>query len=236
MVFAAVLAGGSGTRMGMALPKQFLPLGDEPILIKTLKVFMNNADVDTVALGIHPDWMEYAAELIEKHIGERGREILLIGGGKDRSETLLNVISRLEQTEGYSEDSVLLTHDAVRPFVTDEMISKSVQTATQYGACTVAFPTVDTLLMSDDGELIRDIPDRKLFWQTQTPQTFKIGMLKELYESLSDDEKMTLTDANKVCLLRGVPVRIIDGSPLNMKITTQDDYKIACAIAAQTEK
>ena len=134
MVFAAVLAGGSGTRMGMALPKQFLPLGDEPILIKTLKVFMNNADVDTVALGIHPDWMEYAAELIEKHIGARGREILLIGGGKDRSETLLNVISRLEQTEGYSEDSVLLTHDAVRPFVTDEMISKSVQTATQYGA------------------------------------------------------------------------------------------------------
>ena len=121
----------------------------------------------------------------------------------------------------------------MRPFVTPKMITDSIDTVQQYGACTVAYSAIDTILVSEDGQTISDIPNRNLLWQTQTPQTFRMEQLRDVYTSLSDEEKKILTDANKIFLLRGLPVHLVPGSPRNLKITTMDDYRMACAIAAQ---
>ena len=108
---------------------------------------------------------------------------------------------------------------------------KNIDAAIKYGAVDTVTPAVDTIVSSVDGEVISSIPDRSQMYQGQTPQSFKISKLKELYFSLSEDEKKTLTDACKICVMKNVPVKLIKGEILNIKITTVHDYQIAEAIA-----
>ena len=127
-----------------------------------------------------------------------------------------------------------MTHDSVRPFVSLRMIEENVDAAIQYGAVDTVTPAVDTIVVSGNGKYITDIPERDKMYQGQTPQSFRVKLLKELYYSLSDDEKRVLTDACKICVVRNHPVHLVSGSVMNMKITTPGDYKIAQAILGES--
>ena len=118
----------------------------------------------------------------------------------------------------------------MRPFVTLRMIEENIDSALEFGAVDTVTPAVDTIVSSNDGKVISTIPDRATMYQGQTPQTFKIGVLKSLYNSLTDDEKKSLTDACKICVVRDYPVHLVEGSVTNLKITTTGDYKIAQAM------
>ena len=110
------------------------------------------------------------------------------------------------------------------------MIEENIEAAEKYGAVDTVTPAVDTIVVSNDGNTITDIPERNKMYQGQTPQSFKVKLLKNLYCSLSEDEKKILTDACKICVVRNYPVYLVTGSVMNMKITTPGDYKIAQAI------
>lgn len=237
MIYGAILAGGSGTRMKDAsLPKQFLPLGKKPIIIHTLEKMTACSKFDAIYIGINPNWMSYMTELIEK-FGFNSYEIKLTTGGESRDKTIFNVIDKIERDFGIiRDDDIIVTHDAVRPFVTLRMIEDNINAAIKYGACDTVVPAIDTIVKSRDGFGISEIPDRKTMYQGQTPQSFNIKILKELYEKLSDDERLSLTDACKICIMRGVPVKLVDGDISNMKITTVADYKIAQAIVQEEER
>ena len=103
----------------------------------------------------------------------------------------------------------------------------------KYNAVNTAIPAVDTIMVSKDGQVVDDIPERKYLYQVQTPQSFRMDLLKNLYSELTEDEKKILTDACKICTVRGVPVRIVMGDVTNMKITTTADFEIAKIIAKQ---
>ena len=124
----------------------------------------------------------------------------------------------------------------IRPFVTLRIIGENVEMAKECGAVDTVISAVDTIVVSEDGEKITSIPDRRQMFQGQTPQTFKISKLKELYNDLSDDEKEILTDACKICVVRNVPVRLVKGEVSNMKITTIDDMKAATALIMEDIK
>ena len=102
--------------------------------------------------------------------------------------------------------------------------------ALRCGACDTVVGSTDTIVVSDDGRLIAEIPERGRMYQGQTPQSFRISLLKKLYTSLSDDEKAVLTDACKICVVRNTPVELVQGEVSNLKITTVSDYKIAQAM------
>ncbi len=232
MVFGAILAGGIGSRMHMAdMPKQFLPLGDKPIIVHTLEKFLTCSKLEAVFIGVHADWVNYMNDLLDKHLPVQSRErVYTVAGGADRNETILNVIAAIENAYGESDEHIIVTHDSVRPFVTLRMIEENIEYAQKYGAVDTVTPAVDTIVSSADGKVISDIPNRAELYQGQTPQTFRMSLLKELYLSLTDEEKGILTDACKICVVRNHPVYLVEGAYTNLKITTPGDYKIAQAM------
>ncbi len=232
MVFGAILAGGVGSRMHMAdMPKQFLPLGDKPIIIHTLEKFLTSPELDAVYIGVHNDWINYMNDLIAKYIPANVADrVTAVAGGADRNETILNIVAAIEEDHGESADHIIVTHDSVRPFVTLRMIEDNIRYAKEYGAVDTVTAAVDTIVVSQDGQRITDIPDRRRMYQGQTPQSFNINLLKKLYASLTEEEKGILTDACKICVVRDQPVYLVEGSYTNIKVTTPGDYKIAQAM------
>ena len=229
MVFGAILAGGKGTRMGIDKPKQFLMLGEKPIIIHTIEKFMLCEEIEQIFVGVHPDWIDYMEDLISKYI-QNDRLVILVPGGTDRNGTIFNIVDEIEKRYGESEEHIIVTHDSVRPFVTLRIIEENIDAALKYGACDTVVSAVDTIVCSKDNNMISEIPDRRYMFQGQTPQSFNIILLKKLYHDLSDEEKSILTDACKICVVRNVPVKLVRGEVSNIKITTMDDMKIAQAM------
>ncbi len=231
MIFAAVLAGGSGKRMHTAdMPKQFLPLGERPVIIHTLEKFLTCSRFEKVYVGMHPDWVDYMRDLVQRYVPGFADRICVVPGGSDRNGTIFNIIHSIEETYGQSDEHVIVTHDAVRPFVTIRMIEENIDAVLRCGAVDTVVPAVDTIVVSEDGKVISQIPNRAQMYQGQTPQSFRISLLKELYASLSEEEKEILTDACKICVVRDYPVQLVQGADTNLKITTPGDYKIAQAM------
>ena len=230
MIFGAILAGGTGSRMNIAdMPKQFLPLGDKPIVIHTLEKFLLCNQLDAVYLCVHPSWVTHMQDLIVQFI-KTDRKIVVVPGGGDRNSTILNIIEGIETDFGESDEHIIVTHDAVRPFITLRMISENIAAAKEFGAVDTVTPAIDTIVCSQDGKVVSDIPDRRRMYQGQTPQSFQISLIKRLYLSLTEEEKEILTDACKICVVRDQPVHLVEGEISNIKITTISDYKIAQAM------
>lgn len=229
MVYAAILAGGKGTRMGGDIPKQFLKINSVPIIIHTIRRFVCCEQVDDSVVCVPPEYTEYTKDLIARYSDIIGK-ISVIEGGTDRTGSLINACRFFSDKRVVSEDDVIITHDCVRPFVTCDMIEKSISSARKYGGATAAVPSVDTICMSLDGMVIDSVPDRSMLYSVQTPQTFMMKNFCELLYSLTDAEKSKITDASAVFRLKGKTVAIFDGSPSNIKITHSNDIAAAESI------
>lgn len=230
MIFGAVLAGGIGSRMNMAdMPKQFLMLGSKPIVIHSVEKFLMCSRFDKIYIGVHPDWVLHMRDLLEKYNLDTER-LICVPGGTDRNSTLFNIINHIKENYGNDDDNIIVTHDSVRPFVTSKIIEENIDAALNFGACDTVVGATDTIVMSENGRVISSVPNRKFMYQGQTPQSFKVNLLSDLYNDLSDEEKATLTDACTICVVRNYPVHLVEGSASNFKITTVPDYKIAQAM------
>lgn len=233
MIFGAILAGGTGSRMGLTnMPKQFLELEDKPIIIHTLQKFLLNIRFDVIYLGIHKNWTGYMEDLIEKYIvdEENKKRIKIISGGADRNSTIMNIVEDIEKNYTLNNEDIIVTHDAVRPFITSRILEENIEMSLKYGACDTVIPAIDTIVVSENNKIIKEIPNRQYMYQGQTPQSFKILELKKLYNELSKEEKGILTDACKIFVIKGKEVHLVRGEISNLKITTQEDYKIAQAM------
>lgn len=236
MIFAAILAGGTGTRMGnVEKPKQYMLLGDKPIIVHTIEKFFVNQKFEKILVLCPKTWIKPTRDLVNTHIGENDR-IVVIEGGELRNDTIMNAITYVEENYPVDEDSVLVTHDSVRPFLTHRIIEENIEYAQRYGACDTVIPASDTIVESVDGKNISSIPNRGHMYQGQTPQSFRILKLKELYLSLTEEEKLILTDAAKIFVIRGEEVRLVEGEVNNIKITYPYDLKVANVILKGEEE
>lgn len=226
MIFAVILAGGTGSRMGSTdMPKQFLEIKGKPILNHTIEKFLPNPRFERIIVLSPKAWIGHTGEIIRKHTGNNDR-IAVIQGGVTRNETIMNAINYIEKEYGLDDDTVIVTHDSVRPFVTHRIINENIKTALSCGACDTVIPATDTIV-EGDGDAITAIPDRRRMYQGQTPQSFRAKLLRDAYNSLSDDEKEILTDAAKILVMKGVKVKLVQGETFNIKITYPYDLKIA---------
>lgn len=228
MIFAQILAGGKGLRMGnVDRPKQFLELVGKPMVINTVEKFLLNENFELILVSCPKDWLQYATDTFEKHI--KDERVKLITGGENRNETIMKGISYLETHYELTDEDVLITHDAVRPFITHRIIEDNIMAVKDNVAVDTVIPAHDTIVQGVGG-YITAIPLRDQMYQGQTPQSFKIKALKKHYKNLSAVEKEELTDACKICLLAGEQVKLVRGEAFNMKITTTFDMKIANTI------
>ena len=226
-VFGVILAGGKGTRMGNAeRPKQFLEIGGKPIIVHTIEKFAVYPDFEKVIVLCPKAWVEHTKDLIRKNIPMQDR-VVVIEGGASRNETLMNAIRYIEENHTLDEDTIIITHDSVRPFVTRRMIEENIEATRKYGACDTVIPATDTIVESRDHQVISQIPDRSTLYQGQTPQSFHALKLKQIYESLTEEEKAILTDACKILVMKGEQVHLVEGDVSNIKITYPADIRIA---------
>ena len=230
MIFGAIVAGGIGARMNVSsIPKQFMELGNKPIIVHTLEKFILCENIDYIYIGVHKDWTVYMEDLLEKYKVDRNR-VFIVKGGANRNGTIMNIINVIEEKFLEDENHIIVTHDAVRPFVTLRVIQENIDAALKYGACDTVVAAVDTIVESSDGKIVSNIPNRNTLYQGQTPQSFKMKKLKNIYESLNESVKSSLTDACKIFILGNEPVHLVNGETSNIKITTIGDYKIAKAM------
>lgn len=230
-VYAAILAGGSGTRMGNPeTPKQFLMLGDKPILVHTVEKFCIDDSFDLVLVLCPEPWMQKTRDLLKKYCPEHCDKVAVVAGGASRNDTVRNAIAYLDSNCSVDVETVLVTHDAVRPFVSYRIIVDNIRAAIEYGACDTVIPATDTIVQSENGQSISAIPDRSKLYQGQTPQSFNLLELKALMSSLTAEEEAVLTDACKIYTLRGKNVALVRGDVSNMKITYPQDLRVASAL------
>ena len=230
-VYAAILAGGSGTRMGNPdKPKQFWEMGGKPVIVHTIEKFCMVSEFETIIVLAPATWVSQTRDIVARYLPDFSDRIDVIAGGAQRNDTVMNAIAYIEKRDGDLKDTIIVTHDAVRPFVSYRIIEENIAAARSVGACDTVIPATDTIVQSSDGELIGTIPPRSEYYQGQTPQSFKAGLLKRLFEELSNDEKETLTDACKICVLKGQPVALVRGDVSNIKLTYTNDMRIARAM------
>lgn len=227
MVFSVILAGGTGNRMGNTdKPKQFLTIKDKPIIIHTIEKFLSEPKFEKIIVLSPSMWIDHTKRIISKYIGECDK-IAVIEGGDTRNETIMNSIDYIEKNYTLDDDTIIVTHDSVRPFVTHRIIKENIEAAKTFGACDTVIPATDTIVESINGNTISDIPERKNMYQGQTPQSFKAKNLRELYRSLTDTERDILTDAAKILVMKDQNVHLVQGETYNIKITYPYDLKIA---------
>lgn len=227
MKIAGIVAGGIGQRMNKSsLPKQFLMLADKPIIVHTIDKFLLHPDIDYVIVGVHEAWLQYAEDLKDKFFKNEER-LIFITGGDDRNKTILNIINASKNKCGAKDNDIIITHDAVRPFITLKIITDNIDAVIKYNVCDTVIASTDTIIQSSNNEYITDVPVRNEMYQGQTPQSFKLGEFLKVYNELSDEEKEIVTDACKLFYLKGYKVKLVDGDISNIKITYPFDYKYA---------
>jgi 2-C-methyl-D-erythritol 4-phosphate cytidylyltransferase len=216
-----VLAGGVGTRVGLAVPKQLLKIAGKPIIEHTLAVFESSAEIDDVLVLMTPDFCDDIRDIV----AARGfRKVMaVVEGGATRNESTRRALEALG-----AEECNVLFHDAVRPLLTQRIIRECVNSLRNYEAVDVVIPSADTIVVVD-GDTITDIPDRGRMRRGQTPQGFRLSTIRRAYELAWQDPNFAATDDCSVVLryLPDVPIHVVEGSEHNMKVTAPVDLFIA---------
>lgn len=224
---AVILAAGQGKRMQSTVHKQYLLLKDKPVLYYSLKAFEDSM-IDDIVLVVGPEDKEFCQkEIVEKYDFKKIR--VIITGGKERYHSVANGIQAINWKCDY-----VFIHDGARPLVNHEIIERAYYEVIRSRACVVGMPVKDTIKIADLKGFVADTPARSLVWQIQTPQVFDKKLIIDAYARLIDQEKNILAqgilvtdDAMVVEYFTETPIKLVQGSYENIKITTPDDLKIA---------
>ena len=138
-----------------------------------------------------------------------------------------DIISKITEEKEITEEDIIVIHDGVRPFVTEKILNDSIDGAIKYGAVVCAIPVSDTLLISNEGNVVDEIPKRSLYYKGQAPDSFNLKIFIELLNKLTDEQRKTITGTSQVCTLNNYPIHMIEGDEVNFKITTASDFIIA---------
>jgi 2-C-methyl-D-erythritol 4-phosphate cytidylyltransferase len=217
---AVIVSAGKGQRLMKERKKQFLLLEGRPILCHTLDQFEACPLIHSILLVVGQEDLDYCLkEIVEKHRYRKVSQI--VPGGKRRQDSVKNGIDAIPK-----DVEIVVIHDGVRPFITQEMIEESVQSAIRFGAVVMAMPVKETIKTAHaDGTVLKTL-DRESLWQIQTPQAFRVNVIKEAYRRAAEDGFVGTDDASMVERVGG-KVHIVPGSYKNIKITTLEDLMLA---------
>jgi 2-C-methyl-D-erythritol 4-phosphate cytidylyltransferase len=216
--YAIIVAGGSGSRMQSALPKQFIELCGEPVLMHTIRAFSTSASSPSIIVALHASYHQVWAELCSKHNFSIAHTITT--GGETRFHSIKNAIDTI------TDDGALIAiHDAVRPLVSSAIIEETYACAAKNGTAVTAVKSRDSIRQITERVSVSLNRDR--IYLVQTPQTFQSALLKKAYEQ---DYQESFTDDASVVEQSGVAITIVDGHYSNIKITFPEDVTIAEAL------
>ncbi len=225
MIFGGLLAGGSGSRMEIAtMPKQFIEVKGVPIFIRTLRTFLAVEQFDKVLVSINTDWKDKYSELIERYKIDTAR-VVLVPGGTSRFRSLINITKAAKDI--CNSDSIIVTHDCARLFVTKKILLDNLSEIRNYDMVTTSIQAIDTMILSENGCSVSNVPDRSKLWNDQGPQTYRINDFIKYVDMIPEDDIDSYMEAGKLFLSHGKKVGIVKGDRYNFKITNDIDLAYA---------
>ncbi len=229
-----ILAGGIGSRMqSPELPKQFLKIENEPIIIRTVRNFIDFGSFRAGVICCPVDWIEYTKALLLEYSIPTDT-VFVVPGGKNRNSSVQNGCRYLTKNYTINDDDVILTHDAVRPFINSRIIKDNISAVNEYGAANTVMPVYDSIIRTATGDFLSEHLPRKELYRVQTPQSFRLKELENVINSLSDEELETYTDVASIFADRGFRVKLVEGLDNNIKITTPFDMAVAESIVTNS--
>jgi 2-C-methyl-D-erythritol 4-phosphate cytidylyltransferase len=216
-----ILAGGSGARLNKETPKQFLELAGRPIISYTIEKFETHPAVDHIFIVTNAEYLEQTVTLIEKNGFKKVKKVLK--GGATRQESSYRGL--MAGTEEYEN---VLIHDAVRPFITRDIIAELILKLSCFAAVVPGIPSADTIIKIDKEQLVEDIPDRNFLRRVQTPQAFKFSLIKKAHQlALTSNTQNAGDDCSLILKFKTADICFIPGSRENIKITYPQDLILA---------
>ncbi len=232
MNYAAILAGGVGSRIKSAsIPKQFIEIDGDPVIYYTMLSILKPKLFDKIYIAAHKDWIGFIDALVRSDFSRDADKIRVIEGGKERMDSIMNVVSVIGSDCDISSEDIIVIHDAARPFVGKNILRDSINAASEYGACVAGLAAADTMLYSDGGAFVDDIPPRKKIFHGQSPDSFRLKLFIEMLNNLSEEQRANITGTSQICTLNNHKLHLIKGDAMNFKITTDFDLFIAEQVA-----
>ena len=220
MTNALIFAGGSGTRMNSrARPKQFLQFYGKELIIHTLENFQNHPKIDGIVVVCIADWIPYLQKLLEKYQIDKVRTV--VAGGETGQESIYKGLCAIRDFA--SEDSIVLVHDGVRPFVNETLISDCIKCVKEHGSAITVTPAIETIVTEEDGK-ITSITDRSKCYHAKAPQCFVLGELLTAHEKARADGNTNMIDSASLMKFYGHELYTVPGNFDNIKITTPADF------------
>jgi 2-C-methyl-D-erythritol 4-phosphate cytidylyltransferase len=223
---ALIIAGGSGVRMHQDIPKQFLTVNEKPVIVYTLEAFQKHADIDSIAVVCLEGWEQVLRAYANQFNISKLKYI--VKGGKNGQSSIRNGVYEL--AEHFDKDDIVLIHDAIRPMVSQEIISDCIVKTKQYGCAIATIPCAEAMLSTEDGKMSSGSYPRDNLKRTQTPQGFYLGDICSLHKKALE---AGITNSIASCTLKiemGEQVYFSAGSEKNIKLTTVDDIDIFKAL------
>ena len=214
-----IVSAGRGSRMKSDINKQFLKIGGKEVIAHTVERFYNNKNIGEIIIVVREDEKEFFQENIINKYGYKNIKIAF--GGKERQDSVYNGLQEVDKN-----CSIVLIHDGARPFVTNEIIEKSIKCAQKYNCAIVGIPVKDTIKIVNENNDVCNTPNRNTLWSIQTPQVFEYSLIMKAHEKAKDD-KYYGTDDSMLMEYLGYNVKVVEGSYDNIKITTPEDLKVA---------
>ena len=226
MNIAVLIAGGSGERMGQEIPKQFLTVNEKPVIIYTLEAFQKHPAIDEIAVVCLPGWENVLWAYIRQF--NITKVTLVTQGGSTGQQSIYRGLKALEPA--HAKDDIVLIHDAIRPMVSEEIISDCIRQTEASGSAVAVIPCAEAMLVTSNGTDSGEVYDRDCLKRTQTPQGFYLGKLLKIHEEAL---RRGITNSTASCTLMiemGEKVNFSKGSEKNIKLTTVDDLDIFKAL------
>ena len=220
MNIVVVLSGGIGSRMGLDIPKQYFFVNHQPVINYCLKTFLDNKKTDSIVIGVADEWKGFVEEHLSKLCPKK--PIFFAKPGETRQYSIYNALKVIKEN-GYNDDDIVLIHDAARPLVSQDLINRCFDGCLESEGIMPVVPVKDTVYLSHDGKHIQSLLNRNKLWCGQAPEAFVFGKYYHIHERLSSEELLKINGSTEIAFKLGLDCQMIEGDPMNFKITTPED-------------
>lgn len=217
-----LMMGGSGTRFGADIPKQYIKVNDMPIFSYILDGYNKLSCVDKIIVVSHADWIEYVEEIAQQINADKLYRV--VKGGSSRSESVKNGL--ICASEYSKDDDVILIHDATHPYVDAVGTQQVIEGVREYGGATLAQFNYDTVYRMDDNHILTNIEPRFNIVAGASPEAFTFRKIYDIYMNSTQEELDTMTSAGAIALHYGIQMKVVRANVLNLKITYADDMNL----------
>lgn len=220
MNIAIILAGGTGTRLGGNIPKQYIEVMGKPIISYCLEKFEKHRLIDNIVIVASEMWQDYIISWISKD------NIKKFSGfapaGSSRQHSIVNGMLKAKDIGATVNDNIII-HDAARPNVSEAIISNCMESLSNYDGAMPVLPVKDTIYLSENGENIMSLLNRDRLYAGQAPESFKYGKYLEIHNGMTEDDLAKIRGSSEIAYRHGLKIRMIHGDEHNYKITTKED-------------